>query len=53
MPYIVIYNGEHAGNNAVAIEPMTGAPDAYHNGIGIISLDKGNEFKCSYSIEVS
>ena len=27
MPYIVIYNGEHAGNNAVAIEPMTGAPE--------------------------
>ena len=53
MPYIVIYNGEHAGNNAVAIEPMTGAPDAYHNGIGILSLDKGNDFKCAYSIEVS
>jgi aldose 1-epimerase len=52
MPYLVIYNGQYAGNNSVAIEPMTGAPDAYHNGMGLISLPRGKDFECSYSIDM-
>ncbi|WMT50701.1 MAG: aldose 1-epimerase [Ferroplasma sp.] len=52
MPFAVIYNGEYAGGNAVAIEPMTGAPDVYHNGIGLINLEKGKTFQCSYSISL-
>jgi aldose 1-epimerase len=52
MPYTVIYNGEYAGNNAIALEPMTGAPDVYHNGIGLIELEKGRVFRCSYSVSL-
>lgn len=52
MPYLVIYNGKYAGNNSLALEPMTGAPDVYHNLIGLISLDTNSEFRCSYSVEI-
>jgi aldose 1-epimerase len=52
MPYLVLYNGKYAGKNSVAIEPMTGAPDAFNNGIGLIKLNKGSEFECSYYIEL-
>lgn len=52
MPYMVMYNGQYAGKNSIALEPMTGTPDVYHNLIGLISLDKNAEFKCSYSIEI-
>ena len=52
MPYTVIYNGEFAGNNAIAVEPMTGAPDVYHNGIGLITLKAGEKFHCSYSVSL-
>ena len=52
MPYTVIYNCEYAGNDAVAVEPMTGAPDVYHNGMGLITLEKGEKFRCSYSVSL-
>ncbi len=52
MPYTVIYNGKYAGDNSVAIEPMTGAPDVYHNKMGLIDLEKGRTFQCAYSIEL-
>ena len=52
MPFAVIYNGEYAGENAVAIEPMTGAPDVYHSEIGLVNLEKGKIFQCSYSISL-
>lgn len=52
MPYTVIYNGKYAGNNAVAVEPMTGAPDVYHNRIGLIELKNGQKFQCSYSVSL-
>ena len=52
MPYTVIYNGEYAGNDAVAVEPMTGAPDVYHNGMGLITLEEEETFMCSYSVSL-
>ena len=51
MPYIVLYNSLYANGNSIAIEPMTGAPDAFNNGIGLVNLKKDQEFKCGYSIE--
>lgn len=52
MPYTVIYNGQYAANDAIAVEPMTGAPDVFHNGMGLITLQKGKEFRCSYSVSL-
>lgn len=52
MPYTVIYNGKYAGNNAIAVEPMTGAPDVYHNGMGLIKLENREKFQCSYSVSL-
>ncbi len=52
MPYTVIYNGKYAGNDSVAVEPMTGAPDVYHNSMGLITLEKGKKFMCSYSVSL-
>ncbi len=52
MPYLVMYNGQYAGDDSIALEPMTGIPDVYHNLTGLISLDKNAGFMCSYSIEI-
>lgn len=52
MPYLVVYNGTYSEGKSVAIEPMTGAPDSFNNGIGRIDLHSSEEFRCSYSIEV-
>ena len=52
MPYTIIYNGKYAGSNAIAVEPMTGAPDVYHNRIGVIELKNGQKFQCSYSVSL-
>ncbi len=52
MDFIVIYNGEYAGNDSIAIEPMTGAPVAFNNNIGLINLKKNEIFECGYSIEL-
>ncbi len=50
MHYIVLYNGLYTEKKSIAIEPMTGAPDVFHNHMGLIELDKGQTFECSYSI---
>ncbi len=52
MDYLVIYNGKYAGNDSIAIEPMTGAPDAFNNNIGLINLKKNEILDCGYSIEL-
>ena len=36
--------------NAVAVEPMTGAPDAFNNGIGLTVLEPGKSLKASFTI---
>ncbi len=49
MPYVQIFTGVP---NAVAIEPMSGAPDAYHNGMGLIIMKPGEERVFKFTIEV-
>ena len=41
--YYVIYNGRWAGNKSVALEPMSAAPDSYNNGLGLFTLESGND----------
>lgn len=52
MPYFQVYNGEYAEGKSVAIEPMTGAPDSFNNGMGLIVLEPGDSFTCSYTVTV-
>jgi aldose 1-epimerase len=52
MDYLVIYNGKYSQNTSVAIEPMTGAPDAFNNRIGLVTLDPGKEFQCGFRIKL-
>lgn len=49
MPYLVVYNGKYAEGKSVAIEPYTGLPDAFNNGIGLRTLKPGRAFSCGYS----
>ncbi|AWR98339.1 aldose 1-epimerase [Acidianus sulfidivorans JP7] len=44
LKFVQIYTGEP---NAVAVEPMSGAPDAYHNNLGLIVI-KPKEIKEFY-----
>lgn len=48
--YLVIYNGAYSEGRSVAIEPMTGAPDAFNNGIGLIEVEPASSFLCEFSI---
>jgi len=52
MPYFEIYDGKYADGRSVAVEPMTGAPNAYNNKIGLISLKPGETFLCGFDIRV-
>ncbi|MEM0312853.1 MAG: aldose 1-epimerase [Thermoplasmatales archaeon] len=47
MNYFVIYNGKYSSGKSVAVEPMTSAPDAFNNGIGLITLKSNSKFTCS------
>lgn len=51
-PYFVVYNGEYARGTSVAVEPMTGAPNCFNNGIGIINLEPGSSHECAYNVVV-
>ncbi len=46
MPYIQLYTGVRG---ALAIEPMSGAPDAYHNGLGLRIIEPNEEVNYSFS----
>jgi aldose 1-epimerase len=48
MPYLMVYNGKYAEGKSVAIEPYTGLPDAYNNGIGLRVLKPRQRFGCGY-----
>lgn len=52
MDYFVIYNGQFSYGRSVAIEPMTGAPDAFNNHIGVKDLAPGDTFECGFRIEL-
>ncbi|BCU66900.1 aldose epimerase [Sulfolobales archaeon HS-7] len=49
MPYVQIYTGV---NGAVAIEPMSGIPDAFHNGIGLTILKPEERREFSFKVRV-
>ena len=53
MPYFVLYNGKYAGGESVALEPYSGLPDAYNNGIGLRTLSPGQAFRCGYALALS
>ncbi len=53
MQYFVLYNGKYAGGNSVAVEPYSGLPDAYNNGIGLRVLSPGRSFRCGYDLALS
>lgn len=50
MNFIQLYTGQL---NAVAVEPMSGAPDAYHNGMGLITLKPKEVKEFHFRIEVT
>lgn len=52
MPFLVIYNGKYSEGVSVALEPMSGAPDAFNNGIGLISIPPGSAFHCNATFEL-
>ncbi len=52
MDYFLVYNGEYARGRSVAVEPMTGAPDAYNNGIGLTVLEPGQKLECGFTIRL-
>jgi len=49
MPFLQIYTGV---KGTLAIEPMSGAPDAYHNGLGLKIINPKEEVTFSFSFKV-
>ncbi|WP_338598173.1 aldose 1-epimerase [Sulfolobus tengchongensis] len=47
MPFVQIYTGVRG---AVAIEPMSGAPDAFHNGLGLKILEPNESAYFSFTL---
>jgi aldose 1-epimerase len=54
--YLMVFTGdplaEGERRRSVAIEPMTCAPDAFHNGLGLLVLDPGHDVAKSWGISV-
>ncbi|MFN8047215.1 MAG: aldose-1-epimerase [Ancrocorticia sp.] len=48
--WVQLYSGEEIGRQGLAIEPMTCAPNAFNNGLGLIWLAPGEEHTFSYSV---
>ncbi|MDB5198998.1 MAG: Aldose 1-epimerase [Chitinophagaceae bacterium] len=51
-PYLQFYTPPH--RNSIAIENISGAPDAFNNGMGLKTLSPGESatFECSYKISL-
>ncbi|MGC8631792.1 MAG: aldose 1-epimerase [Thermoprotei archaeon] len=47
-PYVQLYTPP--SRTSIAIEPMTGIPDAFNNGIGLKKLAPGEKFQASYDV---
>ena len=47
-PYVQLY--APPSRTSIAIEPMTGIPDAFNNGIGLKKLAPGEKFQASYDV---
>ena len=52
MNYFVLYNGQYSRGQSVAIEPMTGAPDAFNNQIGLVTIEPQKTFECGFRIDL-
>ena len=52
MDFFLVYNGRYTRGESVAVEPITGAPDAYNNSIGLRVLAPGEKFSCSFTVEM-
>lgn len=54
LAYVMIFTGDTLGpdrrRRGVAIEPMTCAPDAYHNRLGLQILEPGDVTECTWGI---
>lgn len=48
--YLVLYRPE--SGTSVAIEPWTCAPNSFNNGMGLIVLKPGGQFKASYGVKL-
>jgi aldose 1-epimerase len=53
LPYLILFNGKYAEGISLAIEPYSGLPDAYNNGIGVTKLEPGATFTCEYDVTLS
>lgn len=51
-PYLQIYTPPH--RKSIAIENVSGVPDAFNNGMGVVTLESGQStlFKTSYKIQL-
>lgn len=55
--YVMVFTGDTLGDparrrRALAIEPMTAAPNAFNSGDGLRVLDPGDTFACEWSLEL-
>lgn len=53
MEYFEVYNGMYAGENSIAIEPLTGVINAFNNGIGLKKLSPDETMECGFSISIA
>lgn len=49
-PWVQVHTADTSGRAALAIEPMTCAPDAYNSGLGLIVLAPGDSHSTSWTI---
>ena len=40
-PWVQLYTADHMGRRGVAVEPMTGAPNVFNSGQGLVTLEVG------------
>ncbi|MFT3942495.1 MAG: aldose-1-epimerase [Ancrocorticia sp.] len=48
--WIQLYSGEEIGRTGLAVEPMTCAPNAFNNGLGLVWLAPGEAHDFSFSL---
>ena len=49
----MLYNGRYAGNNYVAVEPMSSAINAFNTGEDLVVLKKNQSFNFGFSVGIS
>ncbi len=54
LAYVMVFSGDTLAparrRRGLAVEPMTCAPDAYHNGLGLLVLEPGEAARCTWGI---